>query len=85
MKFIETSKAKLPFNTVLFIKDEDGVFHAAKLIKEEKSAIGTLKTFEVAQFSTGEATLGDPVLMTKVTAVAVPSAVEAKPRKAKTK
>lgn len=52
MKWIEISKAKgIQFNKPVFLKDEtSGNYYLGKMIKEEKTAAGLIKTFECAAF-----------------------------------
>lgn len=66
MKFIPVEKAKVPFHLTVFVEDNLGHHHAAKLLKEEKTPDGIVKTFELATFDASTKSTSD------IKAVAVP-------------
>lgn len=71
MKWIPIDKArKLQIDEPVFTKDAAGYYHHCKLVKEEKTKEGVVRTFEVAQFHEGY--LDKPTTTTSITHVAIP-------------
>lgn len=73
MKFIEVSKSKsLQIDTPVFTKNDKGEYGYGKLIKQEKTAAGTVHTFEVATFAGDQPPAVKATLVANIVAICVP-------------
>lgn len=73
MKWIPVEKARqLEIDKPVFVKADNDFYGYGKLIKEEKTKVGIVRTFELAMFSEDVLKVNNPVLSTDITHVAIP-------------
>lgn len=73
MKFIDINSVRgLEIDQPVYTKDEDGQFGYGRLIKEEKTAKGITRQFEMSTFLSQGSMPGSYIYKTNITHVCIP-------------